>query len=199
MPAACLLQTPGDPKEHNGLKDLRRYGGFVLLNIIGCKGLPVNNKLADIPDAYVAVSSGVESVKTSVVNNSSSPYFDETLLLLVDDPEVPISVDVFDKEMFSKDEFLVRHPACCWHACACAARDDGVYTRHVAAWRRLSSALHYPFCPHAGVMQDHASAGASGQHPARPAGNMEADGYESGGQCEGLRYPDDAVRVLRTA
>jgi len=103
---ACLLQTPGDPKEHNGLKDLRRYGGFVLLNIIGCKGLPVNNKLADIPDAYVAVSSGVESVKTSVVNNSSSPYFDETLLLLVDDPEVPISVDVFDKEMFSKDEFL---------------------------------------------------------------------------------------------
>lgn len=108
--AACLLQA-GDSNEANGLKDLRRFKGFLLVNVIGCKGLPVNNKLADIPDAYVTIASGVEAVKTSVVNNSASPYFDETLILLVDNPSTVVTIDVYDKEMFSKDEFLVSLPA----------------------------------------------------------------------------------------
>uniref|UniRef100_A0A7S1T4F7 C2 domain-containing protein n=1 Tax=Tetraselmis chuii TaxID=63592 RepID=A0A7S1T4F7_9CHLO len=102
---ALCRQTLVDGQAGN-LKDLRRFKGFVLINVIGCKGLPVNNTLADIPDAYVIFASGVESCKTSVVNNSASPYFDETLILLIDDPSVLVSIDVFDKEMFSKDEFL---------------------------------------------------------------------------------------------
>jgi len=91
-------------------KDLRSYQGVAIIEVVGCKGIGGSlSKFKDIPDPYVAMTSGKEIAKTSVVQNSSSPLFDEVLLLLVEDSYLPISIDVWDKEYFTKDEFMGSH------------------------------------------------------------------------------------------
>ena len=89
--------------------DLHTFDGVAIFHVLGCKDVTGVTKLSDVPDPYLTFCSGKETGRTAVVNNSSSPLFDENVMLLVQDPQEPISIDVWDKENWVKDQYLGSH------------------------------------------------------------------------------------------
>nr|CAD1819102.1 unnamed protein product [Ananas comosus var. bracteatus] len=55
-------------------------------------------------DPYVVLSVGSSKVKTSVKKRSVSPEWNEDLTLSVTDHAVPVKLEVFDKDTFTKDD-----------------------------------------------------------------------------------------------
>jgi hypothetical protein len=89
--------------------DLHNFDGVAVFHVLGCKDIMGAGNLSDVPDPYLTFCSGTETSRTSVVKNSSSPLFDENVVLLVADPSEPISIDVWDRQIFVRDQYLGSH------------------------------------------------------------------------------------------
>ncbi|KAI4962795.1 hypothetical protein ZWY2020_025337 [Hordeum vulgare] len=65
----------------------------------------VNLAIRDLrsSDPYVVVRMGKQKLKTRVVRKSINPEWNDELTLSVEDPTVPVQLDVFDKDTFFDD------------------------------------------------------------------------------------------------
>ncbi|XP_044970742.1 GTPase activating protein 1-like [Hordeum vulgare subsp. vulgare] len=65
----------------------------------------VNLAIRDLrsSDPYVVVRMGKQKLKTRVVRKSINPEWNDELTLSVEDPTVPVKLDVFDKDTFFDD------------------------------------------------------------------------------------------------
>ncbi|XP_030536863.1 protein C2-DOMAIN ABA-RELATED 2-like [Rhodamnia argentea] len=55
-------------------------------------------------DPYVVVRMGKQTVKTRVVRKNLNPEWNENLTLLVTDPDLPVKLEVYDRDRFSRDD-----------------------------------------------------------------------------------------------
>ncbi|KAF2317871.1 hypothetical protein GH714_041190 [Hevea brasiliensis] len=75
-----------------------------LLRIHVHKG--VNLAVRDVmsSDPYVLVKRGKQKLKTRVVKKNVNPEWNEDLTLSIDNPNLPITIEVYDKDTFSPDD-----------------------------------------------------------------------------------------------
>ncbi|XP_042419708.1 GTPase activating protein 1-like [Zingiber officinale] len=59
-------------------------------------------------DPYVIVKMGKQKLKTRVVRRNTNPVWNEELTLSVEDPNLPVRLEVFDKDTFSLDDPMGR-------------------------------------------------------------------------------------------
>ncbi|CAH9141903.1 unnamed protein product [Cuscuta epithymum] len=66
----------------------------------------VNLAVRDVrsSDPYVIVRMGKQKLKTRVVKKNLNPEWNEDLTLSVSDPKIPVTVHVYDKDLFSFDD-----------------------------------------------------------------------------------------------
>ncbi|VFQ69157.1 unnamed protein product [Cuscuta campestris] len=66
----------------------------------------VNLAVRDVrsSDPYVIVRMGKQKLKTSVVKKNVNPEWNEDLTLSISDPNLPVKLQVFDKDLFSCDD-----------------------------------------------------------------------------------------------
>nr|GMC99173.1 protein C2-DOMAIN ABA-RELATED 4-like [Ipomoea batatas] len=66
----------------------------------------VNLAIRDVlsSDPYVIVRMGKQKLKTSVVKRNVNPEWNEDLTLSISDPNLPITLQVYDKDRFSFDD-----------------------------------------------------------------------------------------------
>ncbi|GAA0173099.1 hypothetical protein Leryth_026424 [Lithospermum erythrorhizon] len=62
--------------------------------------------LTTLSDPYIVFTMGLEKVKTHVVKDDSNPEWNADLAMHVKDPNVPISLSVFDKDNVTLDDKL---------------------------------------------------------------------------------------------
>ncbi|KAL2895555.1 Protein C2-DOMAIN ABA-RELATED 7 [Bienertia sinuspersici] len=55
-------------------------------------------------DPYVIITAGSQKLKTRVVKNNINPEWNDVLTLSVTDPNMPIKLNVFDKDTFTKHD-----------------------------------------------------------------------------------------------
>ncbi|CAK7349589.1 unnamed protein product [Dovyalis caffra] len=55
-------------------------------------------------DPYVVVRMGKQKLKTRVIKKSVNPYWNEDLTLSVTDPNLPVKLTVYDRDLLSKDD-----------------------------------------------------------------------------------------------
>ncbi|KAF3332646.1 putative ADP-ribosylation factor GTPase-activating protein AGD11 isoform X1 [Carex littledalei] len=77
-----------------------------LLKVKVIKG--VNLAVRDISssDPYVILRMGNKKLKTKVIKKNTNPVWNEELTLSIEDPNIPISVNVYDKDLFSRDDSM---------------------------------------------------------------------------------------------
>ncbi|KAL6646895.1 hypothetical protein ACP70R_015589 [Stipagrostis hirtigluma subsp. patula] len=65
----------------------------------------VNLAIRDLrsSDPYVVVRMGKQKLKTRVIKKTTNPEWNEELTLSIEDPAVPIRLEVFDKDTFIDD------------------------------------------------------------------------------------------------
>ncbi|KQJ94487.1 GTPase activating protein 1 isoform X2 [Brachypodium distachyon] len=65
----------------------------------------VNLAIRDLcsSDPYVVIRMGKQKLKTRVIKKTTNPEWNDELTLSIEDPEVPIRLDVFDKDTFIDD------------------------------------------------------------------------------------------------
>ncbi|SPT20353.1 unnamed protein product [Triticum aestivum] len=65
----------------------------------------VNLAIRDLrsSDPYVVVRMGKQKLKTRVVRKSINPEWNDELTLSIEDPTIPVKLDVFDKDTFFDD------------------------------------------------------------------------------------------------
>ncbi|KAJ8761151.1 hypothetical protein K2173_001207 [Erythroxylum novogranatense] len=79
-------------------------------NIMGLLRIHVNRGLnlairdARSSDPYLVVKMGKQKLKTRVVKKNVNPEWNEDLTLLIIDPNLPIKIEVFDRDLFSRDD-----------------------------------------------------------------------------------------------
>ncbi|XP_042431249.1 GTPase activating protein 1-like [Zingiber officinale] len=59
-------------------------------------------------DPYVIVKMGKQKLKTRVVRRNTNPVWNEELTLSIEDPNLPVRLEVFDKDTFSLDDPMGR-------------------------------------------------------------------------------------------
>ncbi|XP_010527744.1 PREDICTED: protein C2-DOMAIN ABA-RELATED 1-like [Tarenaya hassleriana] len=66
----------------------------------------VNLAIRDVSssDPYVVVRMGKQKLKTRVVKKNVNPEWNEDLTLSVADPTLPVTITVYDKDLFSADD-----------------------------------------------------------------------------------------------
>ncbi|CAL5326071.1 hypothetical protein ACSBR2_022968 [Camellia fascicularis] len=66
----------------------------------------INLAIRDVTssDPYVVVRMGKQKLKTRVVNKNVNPEWNEDLTLSIADPNLPINLSVFDKDIFTLDD-----------------------------------------------------------------------------------------------
>ncbi|WCJ25232.1 Calcium-dependent lipid-binding (CaLB domain) family protein [Euphorbia peplus] len=66
----------------------------------------VNLAIRDVctSDPYVVVRMGKQKLKTRVVHKNTNPEWDEDLTLSIDNPNIPIKIEVYDRDMFCRDD-----------------------------------------------------------------------------------------------
>lgn len=75
--------------------------GLLKLRVVRGVNLAVRDLRSS--DPYVVVRIGKQKLKTRVVKKSVNPEWDEELTLSIEDPAVPIRLEVFDKDTFVDD------------------------------------------------------------------------------------------------
>ncbi|XP_074558624.1 GTPase activating protein 1-like isoform X2 [Curcuma longa] len=55
-------------------------------------------------DPYVIVKMGKQKLKTRVIKRNTNPVWNEELTLSIEDPNLPVRLEVFDKDTFSLDD-----------------------------------------------------------------------------------------------
>ncbi|XP_022949047.1 protein C2-DOMAIN ABA-RELATED 3-like [Cucurbita moschata] len=75
-----------------------------LLRIHVCRG--INLAIRDVysSDPYVILKMGDLKLKTRVVKQNTNPQWNEDLTLSIEDPNLPITMFVYDKDRFSLDD-----------------------------------------------------------------------------------------------
>ncbi|KAG6512079.1 protein C2-DOMAIN ABA-RELATED 4-like [Zingiber officinale] len=76
--------------------------GLIKLRV--AKGVNLAYRDATGSDPYVIVRMGGQKLKTSVKKNNVNPVWNEDLTLTVSDPIHPLKLQVFDKDLFSRDD-----------------------------------------------------------------------------------------------
>ncbi|CAI9096020.1 OLC1v1032080C1 [Oldenlandia corymbosa var. corymbosa] len=66
--------------------------------------LAVRDHVSHTSDPYVVISHAGQKVRTSVVPKNCQPVWNENLTLPLKDPNVPITLRVFDKDTFTEDD-----------------------------------------------------------------------------------------------
>uniref|UniRef100_A0A2P2LN77 C2 domain-containing protein n=1 Tax=Rhizophora mucronata TaxID=61149 RepID=A0A2P2LN77_RHIMU len=78
----------------------------VLLKIHVLRG--VNLAVRDLwrrsSDPYVLVKTGKHKLKTRVVKQNLNPEWNESLTFAIGDPNLPVRLEVYDKDTFSRDD-----------------------------------------------------------------------------------------------
>ncbi|XP_021732220.1 protein C2-DOMAIN ABA-RELATED 7-like [Chenopodium quinoa] len=80
------------------------------MNILGAlkitvkKGIDLKVCDAFSSDPYVVITSGSQKLKTRVIKNNCNPEWNDVLTLSVTDPDMPITLNVFDKDRFSRPD-----------------------------------------------------------------------------------------------
>lgn len=83
------------------------FAGVVIVHVIGGKNLPaadINGK----SDPYVQISNGIQTVKTSVVLENLSPFWDEELQMNVKNLNSSLQITVLDSDLVGKDDKLAQ-------------------------------------------------------------------------------------------
>jgi stromal membrane-associated protein len=78
--------------------------GMLKVRIVRGINLAVRDLLSS--DPYVCATLGGQSAKTKVVNRNLNPVWDEELMLSVPSPPQPLKLQVFDHDVFSKDDSM---------------------------------------------------------------------------------------------
>ncbi|KAK3152904.1 hypothetical protein QOZ80_2BG0165110 [Eleusine coracana subsp. coracana] len=75
--------------------------GLVKVRVVRGVNLAVRDLRSS--DSYVVVRMDKQRLKTRVIKKSTNPEWNEELTLSIEDPAVPIRLEVFDKDMFADD------------------------------------------------------------------------------------------------
>ena len=101
-------ESTDDEKKRNDRKatvGMVEYTGVIKIFVIGAKDLP-NADVGSASDPYVVFeNSSGQAVKTKVIDDDNNPIWNEHLVLSVNENE-PVSIKVFDKDKFTKDDLL---------------------------------------------------------------------------------------------
>ncbi|XP_031489509.1 GTPase activating protein 1-like [Nymphaea colorata] len=76
--------------------------GLMKVHVIRGTNLAVRDTRSS--DPYVVVKMGDQRLKTHVKQNDLNPEWDEKLTLSVSEPILPVIIEVFDKDTFTKDD-----------------------------------------------------------------------------------------------
>ncbi|XP_022724984.1 protein C2-DOMAIN ABA-RELATED 7-like [Durio zibethinus] len=75
-----------------------------LLRIIVRRGINLAVRDTVSSDPYVVITMGQQKLKTHVVKKNCNPEWNDELILSIKDPNVPINLAVYDKDMFTLDD-----------------------------------------------------------------------------------------------
>ncbi|XP_062223386.1 GTPase activating protein 1-like [Phragmites australis] len=75
--------------------------GLVKVRVVKGVNLAVRDLRSS--DPYVVVRIGNQKLKTRVIKKSTNPEWNEELTLSIEDPSVPVRLEVFDKDTFIDD------------------------------------------------------------------------------------------------
>ncbi|KZV42266.1 hypothetical protein F511_13365 [Dorcoceras hygrometricum] len=75
-----------------------------LLRITVIRGINLAKRDARSSDPYVILRMGKKKVKTRVVQKNVNPEWNEELTLTISDPNIPIKLQVYDKDTFTLDD-----------------------------------------------------------------------------------------------
>ncbi|KAJ3692347.1 hypothetical protein LUZ60_012697 [Juncus effusus] len=78
--------------------------GLLKLKVERGINLAIRDQLSKSSDPYVILHLGKHKVKTHVIKKNTNPEWNEELTLSVDDPNTPLKLEVFDKDLFSPDD-----------------------------------------------------------------------------------------------
>ncbi|KAL6545310.1 Protein C2-DOMAIN ABA-RELATED 4 [Orobanche gracilis] len=77
-----------------------------LLRIKVIRGINLAKRDARSSDPYVVVKMGKQKLKTHTVKKNVNPEWNEELTLSISDSNVPITLKVYDKDIFSMDDIM---------------------------------------------------------------------------------------------
>ncbi|XP_022862629.1 protein C2-DOMAIN ABA-RELATED 5-like [Olea europaea var. sylvestris] len=75
-----------------------------LLRITIQRGINLAKRDVRSSDPYVIVRLGKQKLKTRVVRKNLNPEWNEELTLTIADPNLPIKLEVYDRDTFSRDD-----------------------------------------------------------------------------------------------
>ncbi|XP_072998629.1 GTPase activating protein 1-like [Typha latifolia] len=75
-----------------------------LLKVKVVRGINLAVRDLKSSDPYVILKMGKQKLKTRVINRNINPVWNEELTLSVEDPSLPIKLEVFDKDTFTPDD-----------------------------------------------------------------------------------------------
>ncbi|PIN14807.1 putative Ca2+-dependent phospholipid-binding protein [Handroanthus impetiginosus] len=76
--------------------------GLLRINVL--RGINLAKRDARSSDPYVTVRMDKQKLKTRVVKKNVNPEWNEELTLSIADPNLPITLEVYDKDTFSPDD-----------------------------------------------------------------------------------------------
>ncbi|XWS22846.1 hypothetical protein CRYUN_Cryun29cG0071000 [Craigia yunnanensis] len=77
---------------------------FGLLRIRVRRGINLASRDTVSSDPYVVITMGQQKLKTCMVKNNCNPEWNDELTLSIIDPNVPITLTVYDKDTFTVDD-----------------------------------------------------------------------------------------------
>ncbi|XP_078176995.1 GTPase activating protein 1-like [Carex rostrata] len=77
-----------------------------LLKVKVRKGVNLAVKDVSSSDPYVVLRMGQKKLKTKVIKKNTNPVWDEELTLSIEDPNIPIRVNVYDEDLLSRDDSM---------------------------------------------------------------------------------------------
>ncbi|KAI3462616.1 hypothetical protein Pfo_019279 [Paulownia fortunei] len=81
---------------------MENFLGLLRINVL--RGINLAKRDARSSDPYVIVRMGKQKLKTRVVKKNVNPEWNEELTLSVADPNLPIKLQVYDKDTFTLDD-----------------------------------------------------------------------------------------------
>ncbi|KAG5035071.1 hypothetical protein JHK87_009981 [Glycine soja] len=91
-------------KKSNSLAGMIEFIGLIKVNVVKGTNLVIRDVMTS--DPYVIISLGHQSVKTRVIKSSLNPVWNESLMLSIPDNIPLLKVLVYDKDIFSTDDFM---------------------------------------------------------------------------------------------
>ncbi|CAL9118082.1 unnamed protein product [Musa textilis] len=77
-----------------------------LLRVRVARGVNLAVRDVTTSDPYVVLRMGKQKLKTRVIKKNTNPVWNEDLTLCIEDPSLPVRLQVFDKDRFSMDDAM---------------------------------------------------------------------------------------------